>query len=281
MSRSFDPKAIRIAAFDLDGTTLHDSYMAPAVEQALRKLSDMGIAVTVSTGRDISQIPTDVLDCFRYRVTTNGGCISDKDGNVLSEHPIDFRTAVETLAIIAKHGGRSAIYYNGFVLASPAFLLRLLRRTDYLSKGHRKATKGIRKGVLRLWPHRYVKRKGLDVFKVQSFFKTLEQQNAAADELRMRLPVTPCTMEDGSMETTYKGVSKAHALLELCDVLGCKAENIIAFGDSANDLELLKTAGFSVGMGNAEECVKRTVDYITDPVTEDGVATAVNLLFSL
>lgn len=281
MIENFDPKSIRIAAFDLDGTTLQDGYLSPAVEKALRTLAKMGIAVTVATGRDISQIPLNVLDCFQYRVTTNGASVTDKDGNVLSEHTIDAKTAYDTLCTVRRHGAKTAVYYNGYVLASPAFLLRLLRRTNYLNKSHRKTTKSVRKGKIRFFSHQYVRRNAKDVYKIQCFFKSSSDQEAAARELERTLPVNPCMLEDASMEISYKGVSKAHGMLELCESLGCKAENIIAFGDSANDLELLKTAGFSVGMGNAEQCVKLTVDYITDPVTEDGVATAISHLFSL
>ena len=87
-------------------------------------------------------------------------------------------------------------------------------------------------------------------------------------------------LEDKSIETTADGITKANGLLRLCEHLGCGPENIIAFGDSANDLEMLSESGYSVGMGNAESCVKEKVDYITDTVEDDGVATAINKLFS-
>ena len=279
MSKEFKKQDIRIAAFDLDGTVLDGSIMSEEVEKALRRLSEAGVAVTVSTGRDISQIPQNVLSCFAYRVTTNGSSVTDRDGNILEDHPIDAETAARAIGIIRKCHGTCCVYLNGFVVGTPVFLARLLKRTNYLSKSHRKATRDVRSNRIVLSMEGFLRRKGHNVYKIQTFFKRQTDAVRAADLVRETLNLNPVVMEDSSMETTREGISKAHGLLELCSVLGCKAENIMAFGDSANDLEMLRTVGFSVGMGNAEQCVRDEADYITDPVTEDGVATAINKLF--
>ncbi|MBO4409152.1 MAG: HAD family phosphatase [Spirochaetales bacterium] len=279
MSREFSRESIRIAAFDLDGTVLNGSLMSEAVGNALEKLSRSGVAVAVSTGRDISQIPRNVLSRFNYRVTTNGSSVTDCDGNVLRDHPIDSETAIKAVSIIRKCHGTCSVYLNGFVVGTPLFLLRLLKRTNYLAKSHRTATRDVRNNRIVLSIEGFLRRKASGVYKIQTFFKNQADALKAADLLRESCPLNPIVMEDNSMETTCEGVTKAHGLLELCSVLGCDASGIIAFGDSANDLEMLRTAGFSVGMGNAEQCVKAEADYITDPVSEDGVANAINRLF--
>jgi len=282
MAKEFNADNIKIAAFDLDGTVLNDGIMSEGVENALRELTRRGIAVTVSTGRDLSQIPLDVLDCFQYRVTTNGGSVSDSEGNIIAEHPIDPKSAWEGLHLIRRNKGYSCLYYNGFVLASPAFIWRVLTKTNYASKSHRKSTKATRKGRIALRMRRYIiKKQGIKIYKIQSFFLNREDANAAAEALRAQGRLNPVIAEDNGMETTSRNVTKAHGLMELCKVLGCTQDNIIAFGDSANDLEMLKIAGYSVGMGNAEDCVKSQVDYIAKTVSEDGVALAIKDLFSI
>ena len=279
MSREFSRENIRIAAFDLDGTVLDGSLMSEKVEEALHRLSENGVAVTVSTGRDISQIPQNVLSCFSYRVTTNGASVTDSSGNTLEDHPIDTETAIHAIGIIRKCHGTCCVYLNGFVVATPLFLIRLLKRTNYLSKSHRKATRDVRNNLIVPSLERYLKRKGHKVYKIQTFFNNQNDAIQAARLIGEPCSLNPIVMEDSSMETTREGITKAHGLLELCSVLGCKAENIMAFGDSANDLEMFRTAGFSVGMGNAEQCVRSEADYITDPVSEDGVANAIYKLF--
>ena len=66
--------------------------------------------------------------------------------------------------------------------------------------------------------------------------------------------------------------SKWIAINSLVDKMGIKKDNIIAFGDDVNDLEMIKNAGTGVAMGNAEEQLKAIANYITDSNVNDGVA---------
>lgn len=54
-------------------------------------------------------------------------------------------------------------------------------------------------------------------------------------------------------------------------MLDTDIEDTIAFGDSANDIGMLRAAGFGVAMGNSSEDVKLEADYVTTPVMEDGI----------
>ncbi|MBQ3728496.1 MAG: HAD family hydrolase [Spirochaetales bacterium] len=281
LKRQFSEKDIRIAAFDLDGTVLNQGCMSDAVGRAIDRLTEKGIAVAISTGRDISQIPLDVFAHFRYFVTANGAIVTDSDGNTIFSRPMDPRTTRHALKILHENGGKSCIYLNGFVVVSPLFLLRLLRRTNYLAKSQRKATKDVRKSGMRVRMRHYIKKHDLNVYRIQTFFKNMEDASRAADMLRATGIHQAVLLEDKSIETTADGITKANGLLRLCEHLGCGPENIIAFGDSANDLEMLSESGYSVGMGNAESCVKEMADYITDTVENDGVATAIKELFQV
>ena len=49
----------------------------------------------------------------------------------------------------------------------------------------------------------------------------------------------------------------------------------LALGDAANDLEMMKAAGFSIAMGNAAEDIKKIADAITSSNDEAGVAEAI------
>ncbi len=48
-------------------------------------------------------------------------------------------------------------------------------------------------------------------------------------------------------------------------------ENTFAFGDSANDLEMLAYVAHSIAMGNGTDKVKNTAEYVTRSVDEDGI----------
>ena len=57
-------------------------------------------------------------------------------------------------------------------------------------------------------------------------------------------------------------------------LLGIKREEIIAFGDAENDLEMIRYAGIGVAMGNGEEAVKAVADYVTADIDDDGIEKA-------
>lgn len=283
MSRTFDASKVKIATFDLDGTVLYHGIMSEKVETALSALSKMGIAVTLATGRDISQIPKNVLKYFEYRITNNGSHVSDKDGKTIVDQPIDKDTACKTLKLIRSLKGYSSIYLNGKVVATPPFILRILRRTDFTSKAHRQSTKEVRKGnsFIRFSLIRFLEKHNVGTYKIQSFFKNRAEAEKAESELVSTGTVNPVLSHDICLETMDKNASKANGLIGLCKALGCSTQNVISFGDSANDMGILQAAGYAVAMGNAESCLKRIADHITESVADDGVAKAIERLFAI
>ena len=69
-------------------------------------------------------------------------------------------------------------------------------------------------------------------------------------------------------------VSKVMGIQKVIDYYGCTMDDVIAFGDSMNDYELLSAAGYSVAMGNAAEELKKIADMVTDDIDKDGIAKA-------
>ena len=58
----------------------------------------------------------------------------------------------------------------------------------------------------------------------------------------------------------------------VADYLGFKKEDIIAFGDGHNDIEMIQCAGLGVVMQNGHEDLKEVADVILDHTNkEDGV----------
>ena len=53
-------------------------------------------------------------------------------------------------------------------------------------------------------------------------------------------------------------------------------EETIAFGDGGNDISMLRFAGIGVAMGNAEDDVKASADYVTAGVDDDGIRKALS-----
>ncbi len=54
-------------------------------------------------------------------------------------------------------------------------------------------------------------------------------------------------------------------------MLHVEAEDVVAFGDSENDIEMLDYVGMGVCMGDGKDTVKAHADYITAATYDDGI----------
>lgn len=78
-----------------------------------------------------------------------------------------------------------------------------------------------------------------------------------------------------NLELSVKGITKESGMREVCEMLGISMTDVIAMGDSDNDIKLLKAAGLGIAMGNAGEHVKAIADAVTTTNNENGVAHAI------
>lgn len=78
-----------------------------------------------------------------------------------------------------------------------------------------------------------------------------------------------------NLEIMVKGVSKGKGLEILSDYLAIPRSQIIAVGDSLNDVSMIRYAGLGVAMGNADERVIPWADYIAPTNDESGIAHVV------
>ena len=76
------------------------------------------------------------------------------------------------------------------------------------------------------------------------------------------------------LEFSHPRATKGDALAYLAGLFGIKREEIMAVGDSYNDLEMLEYAGLGVVVANAREEIKKRADYVTSASHGDGVVEA-------
>ena len=85
--------------------------------------------------------------------------------------------------------------------------------------------------------------------------------------------------DDGLVEISASGVSKATGLARLAEERGIAPERAVAFGDMPNDLPMLAWAGLGVAMANAHADVLAAADEVTGTNDEDGVARVLERWF--
>ncbi|MEW9700677.1 Cof-type HAD-IIB family hydrolase [Paenibacillus sp. SI8] len=81
----------------------------------------------------------------------------------------------------------------------------------------------------------------------------------------------PCNLELNPL-----GISKASGVDAVCQLLGIEISEVIAMGDSENDITMIRAAGLGVAMGNAQDEVKRIADLTTVTNEEHAVAKIIH-----
>ena len=76
---------------------------------------------------------------------------------------------------------------------------------------------------------------------------------------------------DRAVDVIPASSGKGTAITKVLEHFGLDASQSMAFGDSQNDLEMLKTVGVGVAMGNATTLLKAVADDVCGAVSEDGI----------
>lgn len=76
---------------------------------------------------------------------------------------------------------------------------------------------------------------------------------------------------DFAVDVDAYGVSKAEGLKELLAKFGLTGDDLIAFGDGGNDIEMLKLAKYSYAMENGMDEVKKVARFVAPKNSENGV----------
>lgn len=74
-----------------------------------------------------------------------------------------------------------------------------------------------------------------------------------------------------SMDVLPAGGSKAEGVSKLAARIGFSPENVYAFGDNFNDMEMFRYAGCSIAMGNAPYPLQQLASHVTTHAEQDGI----------
>ncbi len=268
-------KMPRMVFCDLDGTLLDsDKKMSDRTRRALRVLARCGIGFVPSTGRSVVGIPREVIELSGacYAITADGATVC----RLTSDGHVDLR--VSTIPQDAVIG------LLNLVDPSPSYIDLFSEGEAYVERGEMRKLDsfGLLPGdvaYIRSVRHEIdvtladFVAEGRPVERLTVFYADEAIRDAVYDYLQERGDLACYTSQRRNIEITSATASKGSALLWLCDHLGISAGETIAFGDSLNDVSMLREAGVGVAMTNAEERVRRQANDVTHLTNnESGVA---------
>lgn len=254
----------RLIAIDLDGTLLSPGHrLSDRNRAALNALLDRERHVVVATGRpfDIVRIHCAGVDLRGPQITYNGAVVYDPESDrVLSQDTLPPQHVPQILAFLKTWDVPAVACRLGQAFLDP----RISHPGDWAAVPDQDAT--VLPNMAR------APRDGLIKIVGESDPETIARiRPIAMDAFVPRVYVTQTA--PSLIEFLSPAASKGNALREIANRLGVLKEDIVAFGDSHNDLTMFDVAGLSVAMGNASDEVKDAADRVAPSNDEDGVAS--------
>lgn len=278
---------INILAFDLDGTLLkNDKTIDPRTLESIQKAIEEGLHIVIASGRDKNGCrfvyePLGLENGNHFLALVNGQIIYDfKNKEYDLDDVLDAEDGLKIQEICRKYD-IEGIFCCGYDFYS--YISRLGRIKKSI-KSHilgEPMDYGLKSGAAY---RNFIDLPYKDISLQQDINKVCLVHSKAFFEknlLQMKEDLSDydvCMVGPDWMEIMPKGVSKASAIERIAKKLGCTMNEVMAFGDAENDIEMIERAGIGVAMGNAMETVKQVACVVTDTNENNGVGQVIDSL---
>ena len=256
---------MKLLFFDIDNTILTRNNEIPeSTFRAFEKLHENGHLVFINTGRSRAYVQDEKLLSLGFDGFITGcGTMIEYKGEVIKDSRLGIDLEEHTVNTLRKYKirpileGREYLYFDESEFGSDSYGMKLKREL-----GARRLT------IEDEWRKWEIYKYACDTTGAdrEPCFKELEEYYDFMIHNERVVEIVP------------KGCHKGTGILEVCKYLGVDVKDTIAFGDSANDIGMLETAGCAVVVGNGSDAAKAHADYVTTDLLDDGIWNACKYL---
>jgi hypothetical protein len=261
-----DTMGIRLVAIDLDDTLLDSGLrISPRCVSDIENIRQQGILVTLATGRMYrSALPFALkLGMNIPLITYQGALVKD----TYSQEVLYFRPVGELAPTVMEFLREQGVYFHTY------FDDQLCVESDSPEAIAYSQLAGVE---LTFMPDLIKASRSLPAFKIMAISNQTSSLDPIEADLRERfgqeLFITRSKLH--YLEIMHRDANKARALQLVAEHYGIKQADVLAIGDSYNDVGMLAWAGTGIAVGNAPPLVKEAADHVTASNDEDGVAEA-------
>ncbi len=270
---------IKAVFFDIDGTLVNDrKNVQKSTQKAIQSLKQQGVFVGVATGRGPAFVQPYLENLgLDFAVTYNGQYIFTRN-QVLYDNQLTKPVIYKVVRYAIDKRREISLGTASGLVGSRIIGIGTSQVGQILSSV---VPKKMAKTVERSFKHliRRFKPQSLDSFRTmirepiyQIVLVATENETANIQKRFPQLKVTRSSPY--SADLISKGQSKIKGIERLGKIFGFDLSEVMAFGDSENDLEMLSGVGIGVAMGNAADVVKERAIYTTATNNNDGISKA-------
>lgn len=249
---------IKLVASDLDGTLLlHGAQsLNPEIYNLILDLQEKGIHFVAASGRQIASLRNlfkPIADEIFY--VAENGAVCGQGKEVIAAFAMDTDLAFHIIREIKEKPGCIAVVSGA--------------ETCYMQSGNDELIYHVRH-VLNNQTVVVDDFSEIQEPILKITFFDCSGTYAAADYFKEKFQKEIKVVTSGNdwVDFIPFGTNKGSALRIILDKLGIRPEEMIAFGDQENDLEMLALAGRSYAMATAKPEIQETADAITETVEE-------------
>lgn len=263
----------KLIAFDMDGTLLNSrKEISPRTMEAIARAASAGKTVALDTGRCIPELTPYLgsIPGLRYAVCGSGSMVYDVEARrVVRSRPIPVELVRKILDASRLEDLMVHILSERSVVESSK-----IERMEHFGLGRfRPLFERIVTPVEDVYA--WYESNPVPLEKINLHHATAEGRGRTRGRLAP-LGLSLADELESSLEISAPGVDKGSGLRELCGILGISPDECIAVGDSYNDLEMLRTAGLPLAMGNANESARSLARAVLPDCDHDGCAEAID-----
>ncbi|NLJ80878.1 MAG: HAD family phosphatase [Firmicutes bacterium] len=260
---------IRLIAADLDDTLLdRNSILSRENKEAVKEVLERGIMFTIATGRMFAATVKYArelnLPSHQPIICFNGALIQRLSGEIIYERPLSVDLAAAIVQFGQKRGWSINAYYRDKLYVS-RLNQKIEEYVKFVGVPAREVgdLAGFIKGGKRLSKLLVIG----DPQKMPALVKKMRKLFGAQAKIAQS--------QQKFMEITALEAHKGAALIWLARFMGFKRTEVMAIGDSNNDVTMLEAAEIGVAVSNAVEEAKKAAQYQTGAHYEHGVAQAI------
>lgn len=272
---------IKLIACDLDGTLLNANHqLSQTSVNTIRTLKQKGIEFLVATGRSYESAavlfkPYE-LEC--PYILLNGAMINDTDGHTVYKDPIKVAQVKEVIETLDSLDAYFHMYTAKGVASKmedrckEIFMAHLIREGNS-EKMARKIMDEAKFGKIDLRIHDYQAflNTNIEVFKIEVFAMDDKEIQFIRQHLQKIPQIILANSVADNIEITNLHTQKASALKHYLNMHDLRHDEVLVFGDSCNDLEMIKEFPHSFAVNNAIEQVKEVANYECESNIQEGV----------
>lgn len=264
---------IKCIALDLDRTTLDArGRLSEGNRTALKQAIDRGIHIVVASGRSFHTLPEEIRSFpgIEYAVTGNGAAMYHvPSAKCLHKYLLE----KEDVLAIMEETERDAVSYEAFIdgmayaskeyIENPEAFGASPEAVEYV-----RTTRCLKEDIVCFIMEKQAVLDSIDIIvndevKKRDIWERVQRRTN-------KVYITSSIRQ--LIEISHQNAGKHTGVTYFMDLLGLRREEVAAFGDGDNDIDMLLHVGHGIAMENASQGCKEAADYVTKRHDEDGVA---------